>query len=89
MKHSESITRYCYLFRFRAFRAKFSRAVNRDEKFAAKSLADNKPELRLDHLVRERYPTFIDALHDLDDSLSLIYAYAHHMQSMNGMLPLI
>ncbi|XP_033249176.1 pescadillo homolog [Drosophila miranda] len=33
------------------------------------------PEIKLDHIVKERYPTLIDALKDLDDCLTIAYLY--------------
>jgi pescadillo protein len=77
---------YFHSHRYRSHRMKLSRAIHREEKAAAKSIAEQKPDYNLDHLVRERYPTFVDALRDLDDALSLICAYAHHGQTKNGIL---
>ena len=37
---------------------------------------ENKPTYSLDHIVKERYPTFIDALRDLDDCLTLCFLFS-------------
>lgn len=41
-----------------------------------KRLLDNHPQMKLDHIVKERYPTFIDAIRDLDDCLTLLFLFA-------------
>ncbi|KAG7307529.1 hypothetical protein JYU34_007734 [Plutella xylostella] len=34
------------------------------------------PEMNVDHIVKERYPTFVDALRDLDDCLTLCFLFS-------------
>ncbi|TFY81544.1 hypothetical protein EWM64_g2467 [Hericium alpestre] len=60
----------------KAFAKRLSRALGRAEWSSAKSLQDNKPVYKLDHIIKERYPTFIDAVRDIDDALCMIFLFA-------------
>lgn len=55
---------------------KVKRAISRGERLRAANLKKRMPNYSLDHLVKERYPTFIDALGDLDDPLCLVSLFA-------------
>ena len=62
----------------KALSKKISKALGRNEISDAVRLERNlTPRLRLDHIVKERYPTFVDALRDLDDALSLLFLFAN------------
>ncbi|KAK4241839.1 Pescadillo N-terminus-domain-containing protein [Achaetomium macrosporum] len=64
---------------------KISRALGRGDVSDAARLERNaahpektgKPRYTLNHVIRERYPTFIDALRDLDDCLSMLFLFAN------------
>lgn len=67
------------LFRFRDIRAydkKIKKAHAKKDDDLARRLMTRRPGYRLDHLVRERYPTFVDALRDLDDALTMVHLFA-------------
>lgn len=69
----------------KALEKKISKALGRGDAHDAKRLERNasRPEetgrtkYTLDHVIRERYPTFIDALRDLDDCLSMLSLFAN------------
>ncbi|CAJ2499875.1 Uu.00g027280.m01.CDS01 [Anthostomella pinea] len=64
---------------------KISRALGRGdvtdasrlERNAARPDKTGKPRYTLDNVIRERYPTFVDALRDLDDCLSMLFLFAN------------
>ena len=60
----------------KAFLKKIRKASGRHERKRAETLEGRKPVYKLDHLIRERYPSFTDALQDLDDALCLIMLFA-------------
>jgi len=61
---------------FRSFMKKIRRAAGRNESDEAARKNAVCPTYELHHIVRERYPRFIDALSDLDDALTLAYLFA-------------
>lgn len=69
----------------KALEKKISRALGRGDVSDAARLERNashpektgKPRYTLDHVIRERYPTFVDAVRDLDDCLSMLFLFAN------------
>ncbi|KAF2735521.1 hypothetical protein EJ04DRAFT_511662 [Polyplosphaeria fusca] len=57
---------------------KIGRALGRGEVGDAARLEKNLiPKVKLDHIIKERYPSFVDALRDLDDALSMLFLFAN------------
>lgn len=62
----------------KALAKKIARALGRGEVGDAARLEKTQtPRITLDHIIKERYPTFVDALRDLDDALSMLFLFAN------------
>ncbi|XP_063171344.1 pescadillo homolog isoform X2 [Candoia aspera] len=61
---------------YKVFVRKLRKAYGKSEWNTVQRLKDNKPTYKLDHIIKERYPTFVDALRDLDDALSMCVLFA-------------
>lgn len=62
----------------KALAKKIAKSLGRGEVGdAARLEKKGAPKISLDHIIKERYPTFIDALRDLDDALSLLSLFAN------------
>ncbi|CAH2072757.1 unnamed protein product [Thlaspi arvense] len=60
----------------RTYQKKVIKAKAKKNEELARILLTRQPTYKLDRLIRERYPTFIDALRDLDDCLTMVHLFA-------------
>ncbi|ABN66528.2 Nucleolar protein [Scheffersomyces stipitis CBS 6054] len=61
----------------KTFAKKLQRALGRGEVSDAQKLEANRPKYTLEHIIKERYPTFLDALRDIDDPLNMLFLFAN------------
>lgn len=61
----------------KTFQKKLQRLLSKQELNDADKLERTRPKYTLDHVVKERYPTFLDALRDLDDPLNMLFLFAN------------
>ncbi|KAH3663412.1 hypothetical protein WICMUC_005938 [Wickerhamomyces mucosus] len=60
----------------KTFSKKLNRALGRGELSSAQKLESNRPKYKLDHVIKERYPTFLDGLRDIDDALNMLFLFS-------------
>lgn len=60
----------------RAYQKKIKKAEAKKNADLATLLRTREPTYKLDRLVRERFPKFVDALRDLDDCLTMVHLFA-------------
>jgi pescadillo protein len=61
----------------KTFSKKLNKFINKGEFNVAKSYeANNKPNYKLDKVIKERYPSFLDALRDIDDALNMLFLFS-------------
>jgi pescadillo protein len=61
----------------RAHKNKMVKAKSKKDNFKVELLEKHKPFYLLDRLVKERFPTFVDAVRDMDDALSMATLFAN------------
>lgn len=61
---------------YKVFVRKLKKAYGKTEWSDVERLKENKPAYKLDHIIKERYPTFIDALRDIDDALCMCFLFS-------------
>lgn len=61
---------------YKVFVRKLKKAYGKTEWSTVERLRENKPTYKLDHVIKERYPTFIDALRDIDDALCMCFLFS-------------
>uniref|UniRef100_A0A3Q1J5R3 Pescadillo homolog n=1 Tax=Anabas testudineus TaxID=64144 RepID=A0A3Q1J5R3_ANATE len=61
---------------YKVFVRKLKKAYGKSEYSSVERLRENKPTYKLDHIIKERYPSFIDALRDIDDALCMSFLFS-------------
>lgn len=71
---------------FKIFTKRLRKAAGKKQQGMVERIKNNKPVYTLDHIVKERYPAFTDAVRDLDDALCMVFLFAR-MPKTDKILP--
>lgn len=69
---------------FKIFSRKLKKAEQKKEEVTINRLLANTPTFPLDHIVKERYPAFTDAVRDMDDALCMCFLFAEMSNGHKG-----
>ncbi|VDO97929.1 unnamed protein product [Soboliphyme baturini] len=61
---------------YKVYLRKLKKAITLRQRDTEQKLREARPLYRVDHIVKERYPSFIDALRDLEDPLCMCFLFA-------------
>ncbi|QLL32083.1 hypothetical protein HG536_0C02520 [Torulaspora globosa] len=61
----------------KTFAKKLTKALGKGQVSSAKKLEENRSSYKLDHIIKERYPSFPDAVRDIDDALNMLFLFAN------------
>lgn len=64
----------------KVFLRKVKKATAKREETTLERLKSHEPKPKIDHIIRDRYPTFVDAVRDLDDALCMVFLFANMPQ---------
>jgi len=78
LAHDPIITKFR---EYKTWRAKVKKAKAKTNPDQLQRLKGLRPRYRLDHIIRERYPRFVDSLRDLNDALSMIALFSQVPQT--------
>lgn len=67
---------------FKHFMKRMKKAMGKRDEDTKQRLEESKPVYTVDHLVKERYPAFVDALRDLDDVLCMVFLFRYGFRIM-------
>ncbi|KAH3900861.1 probable Pescadillo homolog [Saccharomycodes ludwigii] len=61
----------------KTFIKKVTKALGKGQVNTASKLESKRPQYTLDHVIKERYPSFPEALRDIDDALNMLFLFAN------------